>query len=556
MAELSVSKKTIYQYLTDSFQESKVKLFIIPEYQRPYSWDDEKCDVLWDDIKRFHIDALQDREGEYFLGTIVSCVEPNVGINIIDGQQRITSFFLLLRAFYTKLEAMLKQNPEDDEISGLMMQIGSCIWDVNPMSQKVADKSRIHIRSLVATESDNEVFHRIIETGEAVDNKSNYALNYNYFCRQCDEYAKENPLDWKQLCLCVLNQCIILPIECKDLDSALTIFSTLNDRGLPLSDSDIFKAELYRIQPVEQKERFTQAWKEMSETLNDVGLTLNDIFRYYSHYIRAINNDKSKEIGLRKFYSDNQYEKLKSPGLMEHLCDLADFWNKILKNDEEVATDETKKFIQCLRCYPNEYWKYPATVFFFKHRDDSKKYLPEFLKNLLSFLFVKFIENPTVNAIKDPIFQACIDINKTGFANLRYPIVDFENRMNALCASKISKPMLLLHTYLFDKSQPLLSMDFHVEHIFPQKWDAAYFTWSEEEAKRCIQQLGNKIVFERRLNIQAGNGFFSKKKEYYRQSTIKEVQEMAKTEKWEPEDIKIRNVRMIERLKVFFESNL
>lgn len=54
MAELSVSKKNIYSYLTDSFQESKVKLFIIPEYQRPYSWDVEKCDILWNDIKDFH----------------------------------------------------------------------------------------------------------------------------------------------------------------------------------------------------------------------------------------------------------------------------------------------------------------------------------------------------------------------------------------------------------------------------------------------------------------------------------------------------------------------
>ena len=116
MAELSVSKKNIYSYLTDSFQESKVKLFIIPEYQRPYSWDVEKCDILWNDIKDFHQKIENRQQGEYFLGTIVTCVEGASGVHIIDGQQRITSFFLMLRAFYTKLEAMLNESPSDDEI--------------------------------------------------------------------------------------------------------------------------------------------------------------------------------------------------------------------------------------------------------------------------------------------------------------------------------------------------------------------------------------------------------------------------------------------------------
>ena len=556
MAELSVSKKNIYSYLTDSFQESKVKLFIIPEYQRPYSWDVEKCDILWTDIKDFHQKIENRQQGEYFLGTIVTCIEGESGVHIIDGQQRITSFFLMLRAFYTKLEAMLNESPSDDEIQGLMNQIGSCIWDVNPMSKKVTDKTQIHIKSLVATEKDNDIFHSIIKTGELIQGKSNYSQNYNYFFSQCDEYARNYPMDWKELCLCVLNQCIVLPIECKDLDAALTIFSTLNDRGLPLSDSDIFKAELYRLQPDEKKESFTQQWKDLSEVVDDSKMSINDIFRYYTHYIRAISEDKSKEIGLRKFYSDNKYEKLKDPNLMDNLSKLSVFWANINKYDDSVCTEETKKLIHCLQCYPNEYWKYPTTVFFFKHSSDYKERLSDFLKNLLSFLFVKFVENPTVNAIKDPIFQACIDVNKTGRANLSYALVDFENKMNALSSSKISKPMLLLDAYLYDETQSLLPADFQIEHIFPQKWDNAYFTWSKDDAEKQINTFGNKIAFERKLNIQASNGFYSKKKQYYSQSNIIEVKSLCNYNDWNHSEINTRNADVLQRLKTFFEQHL
>lgn len=556
MAELSVSKKNIYSYLTDSFQESKVKLFIIPEYQRPYSWDVEKCDILWNDIKDFHQKIENRQQGEYFLGTIVTCIEGASGVHIIDGQQRITSFFLMLRAFYTKLEAMLNESPSDDEIQGLMNQIGSCIWDVNPMSKKVTDKTQIHIKSLVATEKDNDIFHSIIRTGEIIQGKSNYSQNYNYFFNQCDEYARKYPMDWKELCLSVLNQCIVLPIECKDLDAALTIFSTLNDRGLPLSDSDIFKAELYRLQSDGQKEAFTQQWKDLSEVVDDSRMSINDIFRYYTHNIRAVSEDKSKEIGLRKFYSDNKYEKLKDPTIMDNLYKLSVFWSNINKYDDSVCTEETKKYIHCLQCYPNEYWKYPTTVFFFKHNSDYKEKLSDFLKNLLSFLFVKFIENPTVNAIKDPIFQACIDVYKTGRANLSYALVDFENKMNALSSSKISKPILLLNSYLYDENQSLLPADFHIEHIFPQKWDNTYFTWSKEEADKYINMFGNKIAFESKLNIQASNGFYSKKKQLYAKSKIIEVKSLDNYNDWTADDIQVRTNAVIQRLKVFFEQHL
>ena len=101
MADLHVSKKSI----RDLLNVMQGKKFIIPDFQRPYKWDVEKCETLWDDIENF---TLTDAKtgSDYFLGTIVSYVNEDGNQDIIDGQQRITSFFLLLRAFFRKLEDM------------------------------------------------------------------------------------------------------------------------------------------------------------------------------------------------------------------------------------------------------------------------------------------------------------------------------------------------------------------------------------------------------------------------------------------------------------------
>lgn len=563
MAELTVSRKTILALFTEAIKDIPVKKFTIPEYQRPYSWDIEKCETLWDDILNYHQD--QNKGDKYFLGTIVTCKDSEVeGISVIDGQQRITSFFLLLRAFYKKLEDMLVQTPNDKEVEGLMKQIAPCIWDVNPMSQEVSDKTKIHIQSLVATEKDNDSFHKIMITGVAeLDDKSLYAKNYSFFLDKCDRYAANQPLDWKQLCLCIMNECIVLPIECTDLDSALIIFSTLNDRGMPLSDSDIFKAEIYKTKKSkEEKDSFTQKWKELEEVAISAKMTIDDIFKLYTHVLRAEAKCSESEIGLRKFYSANKRFRLHESNLTEKLLDIAYFWEKLVTYNDDVCTEKTKKYIHCLKFYPNEYWKYPITVLFDfckRNSKDIKALLPDYLAKLISYLFVRFIEKPSVNTIKNPVYLFCIDTYKSGLINTDdYVIVENFKTQLILTAgnSKIQRALLLLNSYLFDKTTSLLQENMEIEHIFPQKWDTSYFTWTDTEAKKYIDLIGNKIPFEKKLNIRAGNGFYSKKKEEYLKSNNKEVLELAKINDWTKENIDTRANEIGTRLSSFFEENL
>src|SRR5258708_9158583 len=151
VAELMVAKKSISTLLGYEMQR---RMYIIPDYQRPYKWDKEKCETLWQDLTGFFEERKPNENPgeEYFLGTIVTCQSDEaVGrrdMEVIDGQQRITSILLLLRAFYKKLEGM---QDNDVMVSGLKNQIAPCIWDVNSFSGLVDNKNVIHISSRVAT---------------------------------------------------------------------------------------------------------------------------------------------------------------------------------------------------------------------------------------------------------------------------------------------------------------------------------------------------------------------------------------------------------------------
>lgn len=562
MAELHVSKKNISKLLS----EMQNKKFVIPDFQRPYKWNVEKCETLWNDIENF---TLTDAKtgSDYFLGTIVFYGNEDGNQDVIDGQQRITSFFLLLRAFFKKLEMMV----EDEDVVGLKNQLAPCIWDINPISQKVSDKTKIHIESKVATEDDNETFHKILETGVCSDLATdNYSVNYRFFKKQCDEYAENNPMQWKQLCITILQKCIILPIECDTSETALTIFSTLNDRGLPLADSDIFKAQIYRNLETEKKRKdFTNIWKELTQICKQAKVSIDDIFRYYSHTLRAISSDKSKEVGLRKFYAEDKYSRLKDENLIAEIMTLANFWRYINTGVEPydevdyLISSEAQKYLHCLYCYPNEFWKYPTSVFFLKNKS-SKTFDIDFckmLKKLIAFLFAKFIDAPSVNAIKDDIYISCISIQKQNTFQFRFIFNEelVNQQIDAHSSSRLSRALLLLDAYLNLKQIDLIPETFEIEHIFPKKWqDTNYNGWNIDDAELYLDRFGNKIVFEKRLNIQAGNGYFGIKKQKYRLSKIASVIDLSQYGKndWTKDDIKEREALFKSNLINFFKNQL
>ena len=133
-------------------------------------------------------------------------------------------------------------------------------------------KTQLKIDSEVATDVQKDQFLSILKNGDAPDTmKSQYAVNYRFFQAKINEFLNDYPTYFAYLPARLINNCILLPIEAESQDTALRIFSTLNDRGMPLSDSDIFKAQFYKFYSSQgKKDDFIKKWKELEELSNKI----------------------------------------------------------------------------------------------------------------------------------------------------------------------------------------------------------------------------------------------------------------------------------------------
>jgi hypothetical protein len=119
--------------------------------------------------------------------------------------------------------------------------------------------------------------------------------------------------------------------------------------------------------------------------------------------------------------------------------------------------------------------------------------------------------------------------------------------------------LLCLHAYLNKEQVDRLPAKFEIEHILPKKWqNANYRDWTIESAAEHLEKYGNKVAFEKRLNIQAGNDYFGKKKDKYRDSAIAEARELLLHESndWTPSDIIKREEKFFADIMGFIKSNI
>ncbi|MFZ7973470.1 MULTISPECIES: DUF262 domain-containing HNH endonuclease family protein [Fusobacterium] len=552
---ISVNKQTIEEFLLNA----RTKTFLIPEYQRPYSWTSEQIDTLFNDIWDFTCnEGGSDREGTYFLGSIVSYENDKREQEIIDGQQRITSIFLLLRAIYTKLNGV---DEKTEKAKYFINKIEPLIWKTHKLTGKV-DYSSVLLNSKVISETENEVLNTILETGK-IDEESedNYSKNYNQIFKLIEEKSVENALMIYEFIYALLNQVVILPITADSQETALTIFSTLNDRGLPLSDADIFKAKIYNhLKDKDEKEEFIEKWKELEEDTQNTSESIQQLFYYYMFYLRAEENDKNSTTpGLRKYYSANKFKKLLEVNILDNLRKILNLWEvitdskKTIENESWSENKDILKVLNILTSYPNEFWKYPVIVYYLSHRNKKnfEKSFLKFLRKLYVELLKKYIEIPTINAVKANILKLNAEIISSD-----KPVFDFKSLSEDEIKEKIKMPhrnaiRMLLKTLTYDIQDELLEKKWEIEHILPVKWENNYdLRENEKVAKEKIEHLGNKTPFEKKLNIIATNNYFSKKKSYYLKSEIKMTREIGKikSDKWDLDDIVERDVRMTDRI--------
>lgn len=570
MSKLNVDQKSIYALLSDRKAD-----YIIPDYQRPYAWDEDSCQTLWDDIFSFAIpdnDATKfDSNDEYFLGSIVTFENDKKQQEVIDGQQRLTTFMLLLRAFYDRFTKMQDQGSKD-----FSERIASCIWKTDEMGKP--DKDHLKIDSVVATDKDKEEFLSILRTGIVTDSQtSRYANNFRFFLKKVDEFINSFPTFAKNLPARILNNCILMPIEAESQDTALRIFSTLNDRGLPLSDSDIFKAQFYQYykqKSEDDRNEFIKDWKKLEETCEKIfhpitGTPMDDLFTRYMYFIRAKrdNNKSSTTESLRRFYERDKYSVLKQDDTFENLKDLAQFWEDITDQNRERFSEEVLKKLFILNYAPNSMWNYFISVYYLANRTEDGKLDDEdfkmFLDRTIAFIWGYAIMHPGVNALRTPIFAEMLNIvnlNEVTFSDFKFDkeqtrsailIYDFKN------GRPITKSMLALRMMLNkEQSYPKLSQQFDIEHIYPRKRQENEKGLSND---RQIDLLGNKSLLEKRINIRASDYRFEDKIKYYQGFDNSRGQRIGGTENLELKNIsnvykKFGEKEIVERTDLFIDD--
>jgi len=425
---LTAEQKTIDEIFSGNSK------YIIPPYQRAYSWDEEQCSELLEDIKN----AFETNEDEgYFIGNIViarSSEEKN-SLEIIDGQQRLITLTLFLKVL--------------SELDSTNNALNDAIW-IKDRRDRSKKEQRVQTR--VFEDKDSLFLKEVLE--QNTENLCNKKATNRFIKNTClfsKELKKVNNIeDFSNF---ILDKVTLLPIESTDTDKdkarekALKIFETINNRGKPLSNSDIFKANLYSmaLNSLKHKE-FIERWTKLDyecENIKLKGFDIVRLFKIYSYIVRAENGNSKSEIGLRDFFIKKEYSPFKSKKYNEimddlfYILDAIKFYETIIIDTKQ--NNELSKWFQLIDIYTNNYPKDLLILFLYKNREKGTQEYLDFAKSLVRYCY---FEGSTTR-IKFTIYTWMVDVIKDNWS-VYYPVyVD-----NIEYLGMLYKGFGLLHVYL------------------------------------------------------------------------------------------------------------
>lgn len=525
--------------------------FRIPEYQRGYSWTTMHCDKLWQDIEAF-IDSGAD--DPYFFGTIIIDCSTDNCLNLIDGQQRTTTFLLLLKALQLRLKEALDTIQVGPDTRALYMGLSKSQDAIYTILYKADDVKQVEIQddwnkakgiTILENKSINELykddFQNIIEAETYVeaekavhkiprkqkDNKyTNFFRNFKYFYEKLLLYSESNLNNFAKI---FLGKCQIIEIKSWQIEQAITMFNSLNSTGMPLSDADIISAQLFSKE--DDKDTFIDKWQGITLLANQLSqrkvMNIDAVLQQFMYINRAKNNhyglNQVTTPGIRKYYTIEHSELLNEP------MALCDSFEKILQTWNKIKD-------------------YPIIKLLLKFNENFKMFL-------MAYLY-RFDVNDLCPEDVQPIAEcllrlfAIIEVGDVGFSssnfktflfNENFRLVD-ENYDIYQIEADFSKHievtwkkedvldylkqydkniLVFLNEYLYAKEQNR-NFDFddrvNVEHIMPAsghnieaiRMDAHIKT--KEEFDALANLLGNKILLEEDINKSISNDWFKTKK--------------------------------------------
>ena len=272
-------------------------------------------------------------------------------------------------------------------------------------------------------------------------------------------------------------------------------------------------------------------------------------------YYRALDKDtKTTTPGVRKYYAANKFERLYKPELLDTLFVILNLWKVVNKGEELEGEDWSKnkkirQTLDTLASYPNEVWKYPVVIYYvcYRNKANFEKRFAMFLNKLLMELMTKYLITPTINAVKPDILKLNSAIVVSIVPAFEFKVIDMPQLEPYIQNPNRNTVRMLLKTLAYEHQDDLLPAKWEIEHIFPQKWQTNYFpNESDSTIKEKIEHIGNKLPFEKKLNIVAGNGYFKKKKKEYATSKIEITNAMGISDvmDWNVDSIMKRDIRV------------
>lgn len=554
MQRISGHEFPIKKIFSDDFE------FVIPHYQRPYSWTVEEAEELFDDLYNF---MQQTRNGNnpepYFLGSIVLIKEDNnPRSEVIDGQQRLTTLTILLACLAEKLSgnnrtALLKY----------INQPGNPIENLDPKPRlTLRERNKEFFRTYIQTEGKlKELFNK--NPNGLTDPQKNIRNNAELFWKKIEQLDVNEVFQFASF---IVLHCYLVVVSTPNMESAYRIFSVLNDRGLELLPSDILKAEIIGKIDETRQEEYTKKWEEAEDNLG------REAFNDLLAHIRTIYKPVKQQKTLLEEFREHVLSVENNPSqfIDTVLCPYANSYDIILNTSYQSTSnaDALNDTLHWLLRIDHRDWVPPALLFLKNNQSDTNL-LTQFFVALERLTASMFFRRQNVNERNERYGRLIEAIKNNTLWGKDSPLMltDEEKERTLkvlnediyLLNPKVRNYILLrLDSWLSSADAIYQHKVITVEHVLPQtikkgsKW---HQDWPDENIRnQWVHKLGNLVLLSRRKNSSAQNYDFTEKKAKYFQtkngvSTFALTTEVLNTDKWTPDVVQQRHEKLIQELK-------
>jgi uncharacterized protein with ParB-like and HNH nuclease domain len=555
--------------------------FRIPEYQRPYIWSkDEVCELL-DDLT-FAQNEKPDQE--YFLGSFVfqaKKAQPVQGQDfdendLLDGQQRMTTLLLLF--------ACMRDLAHDQEAKN---DCQNCIFQKGSAYRRVPERNRIvfairdevqafideFIKTAGGTDRKEELAAIVLkQEDKSLQNMAQAVLEIRNFFQD-----SETEITPEQLLQFLMNKVLLIYVATQDLDDAFRLFTILNDRGVPLRNSDILKSlNLGELATDSDKTKYATLWEDAESSLGD------DFDRFLNYIRTLLVKEKARLNVLQEFedkiYNPKETEKStgrRKPALLRKGKDTFQFierylghYNQLLGSDNYDETGGSFRFDNLVKVMstglPSTDWIPPLLRYFdrFKHMQ-----LLEFLVLLDNKFSADWIGQYTptdrieyMNEIIKAVEQADKPATVLADRSFRFDEGSFLRSLEApIYGRKFARYLLLKLDFLYqDHSHRMTFETLSVEHILPQNPEDSSL-WKKNFTDECrvkwTNRLGNLVLISTKKNTSQGRLDYAEKKvKYFKKNinTCPNSLRVLQNEKWTPAELESNQAEVLSKLREYY----